>query len=148
MRSWAWIAWRYKVDGIFLWVGNYWNEDPYRNAVNWNDDLLGNGVLFYPGAMLPTIGFPPVRGPVSSFRMKSLRRGLLDYEYFHLLRSLGGDPDPIVKRIIRSALNEKGYDPIWNHPLWAKPGDWSHNPAEWDEARREVASEIAKRLSQ
>jgi hypothetical protein len=146
LRSWAWIAWRYGVEGLFLWSGNAWSRDPYREAVNVDAKLLGNGVLFYPGAMLPTIGFPAIRGPVASIRMKTLRRGLLDYEYFALLRSLGGDPDPVVNRIITSALNENGSDPPSSHPLWGKHGAWSHESAEWDRARMEIAREIDKRM--
>jgi hypothetical protein len=146
LRSWAWIAWRYRVDGIYLWVGNFWDHDPYHSVYNWDDGLLGNGVLFYPGAMLPSLGFSPVRGPVPSFRMKALRRGLLDYEYFARLRALGGDPDPVVGRVVRSALNDKEYDPYWTDPRWAEPGDWSHDPAEWDAAREEVARQILGRM--
>jgi hypothetical protein len=145
LRTWAWIARRYGADGVFLWVGNFWNEDPYRDPRSWDANLLGNGVLFYPGALLPTIGLPAVRGPVSSFRMKALRRGLLDYEYFALLEARGGDASPVVRRIVRSALNEKEYDPYWKHPLWSKPGDWSHEPADWDAARDELAREIVRR---
>jgi hypothetical protein len=144
MRSWPWIAWRYGVDGVFLWVGNYWNQDPYREAQNWNKMLLGNGVLFYPGHLLPTIGFPAITGPVSSFRMKALRRGLYDYEYFYLLRSLGGDADALVARVVRHALNDKEAEPYWDHPLWHKHGDWSHDPADWDRARHLAAQDILK----
>jgi hypothetical protein len=148
LRSWPWIAKRYGVDGIFLWVGNFWNENPYRDPVNWNDDQLGNGVLFYPGAMLPSIGYPAIEGPVSSVRMKTLRRGLFDYEYFELLKASGGDPEPLVSGILRSALNEEGWNPIWKHPRWARHGDWSHDPAEWDGAVRAAALEISRRLSE
>jgi hypothetical protein len=144
MRSWPWIAWRYGVDGIFLWVGNFWNEDPYRDPLNWNEALLGNGVLFYPGAMLPTIGLPAIEGPVSSFRMKALRRGLLDYEYFRLLDERGGDADGLVSGVIRSALNEGGWTPHWRHPLWGQHGDWNHDPARWDEVRQRAARQIVE----
>ncbi len=145
MRSWPWIAWRYGVDGIFLWVGNFWNDDPYRNPVNWTEALLGNGVLFYPGAMLPSIGFPAIEGPVSSFRMKALRRGLFDYEYFRLLSDVGGDADALVSDVVRSALNEEGWTPHWRHPLWGQHGDWNHDPARWEAARRQAAQEILAR---
>jgi hypothetical protein len=77
--------------------------------------------------------------------MKALRRGLFDYEYFTLLKQRGGDPDAVVRRILRGALNEEAYDPYWDHPLWARPGDWSHEPADWDEARAELARAIVAR---
>lgn len=146
LRAWAWIAKRYSVDAIFLWVGNFWNDDPYRVARNWDEGQLGNGVLFYPGALLPSLGFPAMAGPVASFRMKALRRGLFDYEYFALLERLGGDAAPAVSGVVRQALNEAGYDPYWKHPLWARPGDWSHDPADWDRARGAVADAIRTRL--
>ncbi len=146
MTTWPWIAWRYRVDGIFLWVGNFWGEDPYHQAMNWNDELLGNGILFYPGHLLPTIGFPAVDGPISSFRMKALRRGMFDYEYFTLLREAGGDPDSVVRGVVRSALNEPGVDPPWRHPRWELPGDWSHDAAAWRIARREIARQLLARL--
>jgi hypothetical protein len=145
LRTWSWIAWRYAVDGLFLWVGNFWDEDPYRSVFNWDDGLLGNGILFYPGARLPQAGFRSVPGAVPSYRMKAFRRGLFDYEYFSLLKQRGGDPDAVVRRVMRSALNEKGYDPYWNHPRWAKPGDWSHEPADWDAARAELGRAIVAR---
>ena len=148
LRSWGWIAWRYRVDGVFLWVGDFWNADPYRDArARHHDDAsLGNGVLFYPGRRLTDIGHPAVSGPVSSIRMKCLRRGLFDYEYFRLLKDLGGDPDPLVSGIVRSALNDGEWDPVWHHPRWHDHGAWSHDPAEWDTARRAVARQILARM--
>jgi hypothetical protein len=148
MRSWAWIAWRYRADGIFLWAGNFWNEDPYRDPENWSRNLLGNGILFYPGRLLSSLGLPARRGPIPSFRMKALRRGLLDYEYFQLLRSLGGDPDPLVARVVRSALNDEETYHSWQHSRWARHGDWVHESARWDAVRREVAAEICRRMGQ
>jgi hypothetical protein len=145
LRSWGWIAWRYGVDGVFLWVGNFWNKDPYRDPRTWDERQLGNGVLFYPGRQLSSLGYPPLRGPVSSFRMKALRRGLQDYEYFKLLREAGGDPDALVSQIVRSALGDGGRTPHWRHPRWADHGDWSHQPSEWDRVRREVARQITIR---
>jgi hypothetical protein len=148
MRSWPWIAWKYRVDAIFLWVGNFWNEDPYRKAINWDDELIGNGVFFYPGHLLTTLGYPALEGPVASFRMKSLRRGLFDYDYFELLRKAGGDPDALVNRIVHSALNEEGWEPVWRHPRFEASGDWEHDGPRWDAVRREAAREIIARSKQ
>jgi hypothetical protein len=79
--------------------------------------------------------------------MKSLRRGLLDYEYFHLLREKGGDADALVARVMRSALNEKPWEPFWRHPLFSEHGDWSHVPHEWDSVRHQIARRILARTS-
>ena len=139
LRTWPWIARRYGVDGIFLWVGDFWPDDVYKNAVNWNSDNISNGIIFYPGGKLPEIGFPAIRGPVSSFRMKEWRRGMEDYAYFQLA---GKEADPIVKKIIHSALNPNEYNPYWRDPLWAHEGDWNHNPKDWEMARRKLAEII------
>ncbi len=146
LRTWGWIAWRYHTDGVFLWAGNFWNADPYRDPQNWSKNLLGNGILFYPGRLLGALGLPAKPGPIASFRMKALRRGLLDYEYFQLLRSLGGDPDPLVARVLHSALNEEETDRSWQHSRWARHGDWVHDTAAWDRVRHEVALEIRRKL--
>ncbi len=141
LRTWPWIARRYNVDGIFLWVGDFWPDDVYTNAKNWNDDYISNGIIFYPGGQLPQIGFPAIRGPVSSIRMKEWRRGMDDYAYFQLA---GEKSRPIVKSIIHSALNPREYNPYWRHPLWAHEGDWSHDPRDWEMARRHLAQIILK----
>ncbi len=139
LRTWAWIARRYDVDGIFLWVGDFWPQDVYTNAKNWNEDYISNGIIFYPGRQLPQIGFPAIPGPVSSIRMKEWRRGMEDYAYFQLA---GTKAVPIVRSIIRSALNPQEYNPYWRHPLWAHEGEWSHNPRDWEMARRRLAQII------
>ena len=150
LRSWPWIAWKYRVDGIFLWAGNFWNEDPYRNPRNWNNHIQGNGVMFYPGNQLHSIGIPDIRGPVSSFRMKAWRRGMQDYEYMWLLKQIGKEKeaDRIVDSVVPSALNHGGNIPYWEDPLWAQPGSWSHDPDGWTEAREKLAREILGEVSE
>ncbi|GBE27676.1 hypothetical protein BMS3Bbin03_01605 [bacterium BMS3Bbin03] len=142
LRTWPWIAKRYGVNGIFLWVGDFWPKDVYQNALNWNRLYISNGILFYPGHQLPQINFPPIDGPVSSFRMKELRRGMQDYAYFQLAGKKAG---VVVKGIIHSALNPEEADPYWKDPRWAKPGNWSHNPKDWEFARRKLAEIILKK---
>ena len=142
--SWPWIAKRYKLDGLFYWVANFWpDNEVYKNAVNWNSSEISNGILFYPGQQLPSIGFPKIDGPVSSLRMKTLRRGLLDMEYVWLAQQK--DPqktEAIVEKIVNSALNEGGFNPYWNIPKWGKKGDWSHNPKDYFNARKELTKII------
>jgi hypothetical protein len=84
-----WIAWKYGVEGMFIWAGN--NEWHGSNKPNWAETewLLkpdtekmgfpyaglhnGNGFLIYPGA------YP-------SIRMKVIRDGLEDWAYLQLLK--------------------------------------------------------------
>ncbi len=148
-RTWAWIAHRYGTDGFLYWVANFWPEEQvYTSAKNWNDDEISNGILFYPGRRLPEVGFRPVAGPVPSFRLKAVRRGILDMEYFCLAHQIAPDrAERILRSVLHSALNEGQYNPYWKHPLWAKPGDWSHDPRDWETARRKWAEIILQRQS-
>ena len=74
--------------------------------------------------------------------MKAFRRGLYDYEYFHMLEELGGDADALATKVMRGALNVGDYNPYWKHPLWASHGDWSHDSSDWDAARDQAARGI------
>lgn len=120
LRMWAWIAWKYGVDGVFLWAIDYWSSDnPYTDPQVYESgkptNNWGDGYLFYPGAMLSTIGFPAIDGPVSSIRMKMWRRGFLDYEYMWLAKESGKEKEAglIVNSIVKSALAEN-YKEITN----------------------------------
>ena len=126
-RTWGWMAWKYQADGFFGWAANFWGESPYTDPVSFHLDN-GNLYVFYPGNRLPDIGLPPIPGPVSSFRMKMVRRGIQDYEYFHLAALLGIDPDPVVSSVVRKGLDETGSYGI-------DPQAWSRDPEDWYRAR-------------
>lgn len=93
----TWINRQYDIKGLLYWttVGwydpagpwlvptmayypamAYYNTDP---GVNHTRYYNGGGMLFYPGK---EAGFD---GPVTSIRLKNLREGLEDYEYFTIL---------------------------------------------------------------
>ena len=137
-RTWSWIAWKYKTDGFFDWASNFWGANPYTDPTTFGEDN-GNMVLFYPGHKLTQIGLNPIKGPVSSFRMKMVRRGIQDYEYFHLARKLGLNPDLIVDSIVRKGLGETGSYGI-------DPGAWSRDPEEWYRARDALGEMIEARV--
>ena len=136
-RTWSWMAWKYRVDGFFGWAANFWGEAPYLDPVSIYDNN-GNLYVYYPGAQLPSIGYPAVRGPIPSFRIKMVRRGIQDYEYFHRARSLGLNPDPLVDSIVRRGLGETGAYGI-------DPGAWSRFPEEWYRVREVLGEMIAAR---
>ena len=136
-RTWAWMAWKYRTDGFFGWAANFWGKSPYLDPVSINQDN-GNLYVYYPGAQLPTIGYPAVKGPVASFRMKMVRRGIQDYEYFLLARKLGLNPDGLVDSIVRRGLGETGAYGI-------DPAAWSRFPEEWYRVRDALGGMISAR---
>lgn len=143
-RMWFWTAWKYRTNGVFYWVSNFW---PGNNAaVNpYTRQGSGDGVVFYPGRELHFIGYPDVDGPVPSVRMAQWRRGYEDYKYLYLLKQKGkgAEADQVVNSLVHKALDDGGYIPYWRNPLWWKPGDWSHDPREWHKMRVDLAEKIA-----
>lgn len=132
-RTWPWIAWKYKVDCIYMYYMNYWcglesghTIWDYPRTQSWSNS---QGVLIYPGSYL---GMTDV---VSSIRLKELRQGMQDYEYMYLAKQKGADPDKIVNSIIIRALDEA------RRP-GGSYGEWSHDPADWFKARANLANMI------
>lgn len=83
----------------------------------------GDGALFYPG------NDAGIDGPVASLRLKALRDGMEDYEYFALLEKLG--EKAVVEEIVRQAV-----------PTWAA---WEPDGNRLMDLRRRLAEEILKR---
>lgn len=120
-----WLNRRYAITGLLYWSTVYWGS-PERNPwddpgfrIRWN----GDGALFYPG------DDAGIEGPVASMRLKNLRDGMEDYEYFVLLESRGGKE--VVEEVVRSAV-----------PAW---GSWDQDPNRLPDLRRRLAEEIMKR---
>lgn len=88
--------------------------------------LNGDGVLFYPGT---EVG---LEEPISSFVMKSLRRGLQDYEYLWLLKNMGREQQ--IKPIVDSLMPESK--------------KWNKDVNVWYEARIKLAKEILRNQNQ
>jgi len=137
-RTWSWIAWKYRCDGFFDWASNFWGESPYTDPVSFGTDN-GNMYLFYPGKKLPQVGLPAVKGPIPSFRMKMVRRGIQDYEYFQRARELGLNPDPFVNSVVDRGLGETGSYGI-------DPRAWSRDPEEWYRARDALGELIHRQI--
>jgi len=120
-----WLNRRYDITGLLYWSTCYWGS-PDRNPwddpgfrVRWN----GDGFLFYPGDEAG------IEGPVSTLRLKNLRDGMEDYEYFVLLEKRGGKD--LVDRIVREAV-----------PTWST---WSQDPETLPRLRRLLAQAILER---
>jgi hypothetical protein len=87
-RAMQWQDWRQRVSGelyydtTYAYSGNAWTNQFYFGN-------NGDGTLFYPGTPAMIGGTSQV--PIASFRMKMIREGMEDYEYFKLLAD-SGDP--------------------------------------------------------
>jgi len=119
-----WLNRRYGVTGLLYWAAVYWSS-PQRNP--WDSPgfrirFNGEGALFYPGEDAG------IEGPVASIRLKNLRDGMEDYEYFALLDKRRCSA--VVDEIIRSAV-----------PTW---GTWNQDPHRLLELRKALAMEILR----
>jgi hypothetical protein len=140
LRTWAWIAWKYQVDCWHNWCAGRWGDSENillypqngRTRQAWRPN--SNGVMIYPGCL---VGVDEL---LASIRLKAYRRGNTDYEYMLLLKQLGAgeQADEIVNSVVRKALGEAGTD----RKRIGTFGDWSHDPDEWEAARRRLAEAI------
>ncbi|MCI0626494.1 MAG: DUF4091 domain-containing protein [Acidobacteria bacterium] len=85
---WGWQGFKHEADGICFWNATDWVDwdtdappaDPYSNA---GGRYGGFSMIFYPGSKF---GYD---GPLPSMRLKTLRRGLQDFEYLRLIERNG-----------------------------------------------------------
>ncbi len=120
----GWVEWEFDWNAYAAWyeAENYKGE---RRAYN------GSGQMIYRGAVM---GY---HEPIPSIRLKAMRRGLQDYEYFHLLAEKDGKPaaDQLVNSI------------VYKRPFGARAmldtEIWKNNPEQWDAVRIEAGKAIA-----
>ncbi len=121
-RGLGWAAWKHKC-GWCEWEFEWEGLKGWTEALNWVTEHVeynGSGLLIYRGDF---IGSP---GPVPSIRLKALRRGLQDYEYF----AIG---DSVFKAV------PFGRQSVGNTEIWR------NNPDAWDEARTKAGELLAGR---
>ncbi len=83
-------------------------------------------------------------GPVPCIRLKAIRRGSQDYEYMRLLAERTGGlkaVDPIVNGVLFRAMHE-ALKPGQDYWKPREPDSRSHDPQQWDHARRKLAELI------
>ncbi|HIJ53767.1 MAG TPA: DUF4091 domain-containing protein [Planctomycetes bacterium] len=121
----TWINRRYNITGLLYWTTITKVIEPWLNPTfsHYGIHFNGGGFLFYPGTPCG------IDGPVCSMRIKNLRDGMEDYEYFAILEQLAGKE--IVKKIVNTVA------PNW----W----NFSKEPEKFLAAREELAEEIMKR---
>jgi len=127
-RVMEWLTWKYRIGGEL-----YFNTDEAwgRGVDPWADILMhggnGDGTLFYPGTPARIGGRTDI--PIESLRLKLIREGLEDYEYFQLLANVGAGAfaDRRVERVAHRTYQ------------------WEHDPSVLETARREMGEELDRR---
>jgi len=117
----TWINRQYGITGLLYWstvttVIEPWFNPAFAHPRHYN----GGGYLFYPGVPCG------IDGPVASIRLKNLRDGMEDYEYFALLEKHGG------KAIVQQVVDRIA--PSW----W----QYCRDPEALQAARRDLATAI------
>lgn len=77
--------------------------------------------------------------PAASIRLKGMRRGSQDYEYFWLLAQASEGRkvvDEAVRHIVQSSFQRE--------QALGAPGMWIHDPDEWDRERIKIGDAIVK----
>jgi hypothetical protein len=126
-----WMNWRYGITGLLYWSMIYWEVagDVWTNTVTYAPGpktyYNAEGLLFYPGR---DVGFA---GPVASIRLKQIREGLEDYEYFKLLAD-AGDGEFAMQTVQTLARS------------WS---DWDSKPAALYAARDKLAQRLVAKAA-
>ena len=132
MRTWGWIAWRWKIPIWYVWDAVYWHDrhnrrgaplpgralDPRTDAVSFDDgEDRGNldGALALPGCQ-PTL------------RLAALRRGYQDLALLDLAAACNRPAaERLAAQLVPHALGDAGPTAAW-------PAD----EASWEAARRKL----------
>jgi len=148
LRTWEWIAWKYRIQHLDLYAidayQSLWENSPPTSiwVEPYNQGWVTNsqGVLIYPGRD-PAARVVDTWHVIPSIRMKQVRRGMQDYEYFWLLKESGRGElaDTLVNGVVRRALMDSWVNGAFTSEPW---GEWGRNPAQWDDALRQAAQAI------
>lgn len=131
-RALSWIAWKYAAGSWTIWELDWNALRAWQTAETYGN---GGGFFVYRGE---TMGLDE---PVASIRLKQLRRGSQDYEYFWLLAQKANRgrelADTTVNSIIHNFIGMEG-------PL-GSPAMWNHNPEDWEKARIKIGDRLSAR---
>jgi glycosyl hydrolase family 123 len=103
-RAMEWLSFSYGVTGELYYDTVAKLDTAWRRNGLCGFGGQGDGTLFYPGR--PDVIGGTTDVPVETVRLKLLREGMEDYEYLHLLASLGGDrreADEEARRVFPAA---------------------------------------------
>jgi len=131
-RSLSWLAWKFHAGSWTLWELDFNSLRAWQNAETYPGQN-GHGMLIYRGE---TMGLDE---PAASLRLKGLRRGSQDYEYFWLLSHSAGE-----KVAVDAAVDAVLHGSFTGRVTLGAPGMWKHDPDEWDGVRVKFGDMIEK----
>jgi len=99
------------------------HKDPWLDQLTIYGRYNGDGSLLYPGSDAG------IDGPVTSIRLRNIREGMEDYEYFKILADLGDKE--FVDKQVRKLLQ-----------TWFS---WEGNPDKLMETREQLAQRILEK---
>ena len=133
LATWPAITWKYGLDGCIIWELGFMgpSKNIWVDPVNSEHPEKGTvhnmaGFVVYPA-------FPGREGvtePIASVRLKSFRRGAQDFEYLRLLEQAASRP--VAQEMLGTVMGHCLYEP---QRAYGAPGDWSHNPEDWNRMR-------------
>jgi hypothetical protein len=132
-RALSWIAWKLRAGSWTLWELDFNSLRAWQDAETYPRHN-GHGMLIYRGE---TMGLDE---PAASIRLKIIRRGSQDYEYFWLLSHAAGGKDAVdaaVNDVLHGSF-------VGRNTSLGAPGMWKHDPDEWDRVRLKFGDAIAK----
>ena len=129
-RGLSWIASKLRAGSWTLWELDFNSLRAWQYPETYEKEN-GSGMLVYRGE---TMGLDE---PIPSIRLKGLRRGSQDYEYFWLLSQAKGG-----SQIADEAVNSIVHGPFAEKTSVGAPGMWVHDPDEWDRMRVRLGDEI------
>jgi hypothetical protein len=133
-RALSWIAWKLKAGSWTLWELDFNSLRAWQYPQTY-ETQNGSGMLVYRGE---TMGLDE---PAASIRLKGLRRGSQDYEYFWLLSQI-----PDAKKMVDQAVNRILYGSIKDRTSLGAPGMWKHDPDEWERVRIDFGNALDERV--
>jgi hypothetical protein len=132
-RGIGWAGWKYQT-GWVEWEFDWNAYAAWYEAENYKGERFsynGSGQMIYRGAVM---GY---REPIPSVRLKAMRRGLQDYEYFRLLAAK--ESKAAADRLVDGIVYERPF----GERAMRDTEIWKNNPEEWDQARVAAGGRIA-----
>lgn len=153
MATWPVIAWRNKLDTLFLYNMTEWTyfrldrstrpwaklkREIWEQPLNQSWQTNSQGVLLYPGQ------YVGVRGVLPSIRMKQIRRGMQDYEYYWLIAQKGqqAKADDFCGQVMPLSLG--GSPGIKFGDSAYGEGPWQRDPRKWADVRKQMSDVLTK----